>query len=252
MSGVLAGKVALITGATSGIGRGAALGIAAAGAQVALCGRRMAEGLETERLIRERGGEAAFFQTDISNAAQVEQLVARTVERFGRLDCALNNAGIGHAPVLLADATEEQYERVFGVNARGVWLCMKYQIRQFLAQDSGGSIANVSSAQAHIAIGRSGHYTASKHAVEGYTKLAAVDYALQKIRVNSLALGAFEGMAGHEYPQKIKDFFKLRQPLGRLATYDDAAQAAIFLLSDKSSFITGTCLRVDGGWLINA
>jgi len=258
-TGRLAGKAALVTGATSGLGEAIARGYAREGAAVALCGRRPAEGAAVVEAIRAEGGRAEFIACDVADAEQVRGLVARTVEAFGRLDLAVNNAGIGAPGGKLADIEDDDFDQLIRINLRGVWLCMKHEIRQFLTQGDGGVIVNMGSVLGHVAIGApaqysAGHYVAAKHAIEGLTKTAAIDYGRDGLRVNTLAPGA---VATAISGQLIADeaplitHWRAKTALGRLATVDDVVGAAIFLASDESAYLTGTSLVVDGGFLAN-
>lgn len=253
----LAGKVALVTGASSGLGEAIAHGYAAEGAKVALCGRRSAEGEAVAAGIRAAGGAAAFFVCDVAEGAQVEGLVAAAVARYGRLDIAVNNAGVGAAGAKLADIADEEFDRVLATNLRGVWLCMKHEIRQLLRQESGGSIINMGSVLGHVAISPKSdysvaHYVAAKHAIEGLTRTGAADYGQHGIRVNTLAPGI---VATAISDQLITDEAPLisrwrdRTPLKRLASVADVVGAAVFLASDEARYISGTSLVVDGGYL---
>ncbi len=243
-------KVAIVTGATSGIGRETAIAFANCGAKVVACGRRTAEGEETLRMIRDRGGDAIFVKADICMADQAEALVKTAVDHFGRLDVAFNNAGIGFIEGRLADISEKTCDIVFNTNVRGLWLSMKYEIQQMLKQGQGGAIVNCGSIQGHIAISQSGHYPASKHAVEGYTKLAALDYAADGIRVNSVAPGTIEApLGGDMLDGEARNYFLSLHPLGFFGEPADVAEAVLFLASDSARFITGTSLRVDGGYI---
>jgi NAD(P)-dependent dehydrogenase (short-subunit alcohol dehydrogenase family) len=243
-------KIALITGGTRGIGRSTALAMVKAGAKVAVTGRTEEEGLATVQAIEAVGGEGLFIQGDVSCEADMARAVADTVSRFGRLDIAFNNAGIGRAGGPLAEATVDDFSAMFDVNVKGIFLAMQYEIREFLAQGDGGAIVNCGSIQGHIAIAGSGHYTATKHAVEGYTKVAALDYAPNNIRVNTVSPGVVsEGRLGAErLPDQIQGLLLAKHPLGRFALGRDVAEAVIFLLSDSAAFITGTSLAVDGGY----
>lgn len=246
----LNGKVAVVTGATSGIGRATANAFAAAGTKVVVCGKRTVEGEETAHAIIVRGGEAIFVAADISDAGQVERVVGRAVDAYGRLDVAFNNAGTAVLAGRLADETDENFDTVFNTNVRGLWLSMKYEIRQMVRQGQGGAIINCSSVQGHIAIPGSGHYTASKHAVEGYTKLAALDYAADGIRINAVAPAIIEAPLGGDLLEgEAREMFLAMHPLGSFGQPADVADTVLFLASDVSRYVTGTSLRVDGGYL---
>lgn len=243
-------KVVIITGATSGIGRATAIAFGAAGAKVVACGRRTPLGEELVRTIEAQGGEALFVTADVSIAAEAEGVVRAAVDRFGRLDVAFNNAGTGSMGGRLADQSEDSYDAVFNINVRGLWLSMKYEIQQMLKQGGGGSIINCSSIYGHVATPYSGHYTASKHAVEGYTKMAALEYAADGIRINAVAPGVIEAPLGGDLLEgKMRQKFVTLHPLGFFGEPMDVAQAVMFLASDVSRFITGTSVRVDGGYL---
>ena len=252
MSKVLDGKVALVTGGTLGIGRGVALGLAQAGAKVAICGRRDEQGVDAVKMIEAAGGEALFVRADVSKAAQVDALIEQIVKRFGHLDIAFNNAGLAAQFKPFHETTEADYDYTFDANVRGAYLSMRAEIIQMMKQGTGGSIINNSSIQGHIAIATSGHYTASKHAMEGYTKVAALDCAKAGIRVNAVSPGVLsEGrLGGGDIPQQFKDYLIAKHPLGRFGTSHDVAGAVIFLASDASAFITGASIPVDGGYMV--
>ena len=252
MNRVLEGKVALVTGGTRGIGRGVAVELAKAGAAVAICGRYDAEGHEAVNMIESAGGTAMYVQADVSKSAAVDALISKIVERFGRLDIAFNNAGVAAVFRPFHETTEADYDYTFDANVRGLYLCMKAEVLQMMKQGAGGSVINNSSIQGHIAIATSGHYTASKHAMEGYTKLAALDCAKARIRVNAVSPGVLsEGrLGGGDIPQQFKDYLIAKHPIGRFGTSTDVAGAVIFLASDASAFITGASIPVDGGYMI--
>lgn len=255
--GRLAGRVALVTGATSGLGQAIAAGFARQGAQVAICGRREEIGQAVAEGIRQAGGEAVFVTCDVADGEQVRDLVARTVAAFGRLDIAVNNAGLGAAGAKLAELTEEEFDSVLATNLRGVWLCMKHEIRQFQAQADGGCIINMGSVLGQVALATgsqysAAHYVAAKHAIEGLTKTAAADYGREGIRVNTLAPGVVataisEHVITDEAP--LISRWRERIPLGRLAAVEDVVGAAVFLASADAAYVSGTSLVVDGGFL---
>ncbi|WP_026732479.1 glucose 1-dehydrogenase [Fischerella sp. PCC 9605] len=246
----LENKVALVTGGTSGIGRTSAIAFARAGAKVVVVGRREEEGNETVRLIGEAGSDGLFVKADVSKEADVEATVAATINKFGSLDIAFNNAGMLGQNALLAAQTEQAYDRVFGVNVKGVFLCMKYEITQMLAQGNGGVIVNTSSINAFrpLAPGLS-IYDASKTAVVMLTKAAALEYASQKIRVNAIAPGPIETEMLNEATGGNSKAFEGFVPAGRLGKPDDIANAVLWLCSDAADFVTGHTLAVDGGIL---
>jgi NAD(P)-dependent dehydrogenase (short-subunit alcohol dehydrogenase family) len=248
---ILQDKVVLVTGGTSGIGRATAIAYAQQQAKVVVVGRRMDEGEETIRLIQEAGGEAIFVQADVTKEADVKAMVDKAVGVFGRLDIAFNNAGtVGENPSLI-EQTEAEYDRIMNVNVKGVWLSMKYEIAQMLQQGS-GSIVNTSSGAGVVALPNVPLYTASKHAVVGLTKAAALQYAKAGIRINVVAPGAiqtdmFEAATGGQ--DEAKAYMAGLHPIGRVGTPLEVANAVLFLSSDLASFITGETLMVDGGYV---
>jgi NAD(P)-dependent dehydrogenase (short-subunit alcohol dehydrogenase family) len=251
MTTTLSGKVALVTGGTSGIGRATAIAYAQQQAKVVVVGRRMDEGEETVRLIQEAGGEAIFVQADVTKEADVEAMVDKAVGVFGRLDIAFNNAGTVAENPSLIEQTEAEYDRIMNVNVKGVWLSMKYEIAQMLKQGS-GSIVNTSSGAGVVAVPTQSLYTASKHAVVGLTKAAALQYAKAGIRINVVAPAAietdmFEAATGGQ--DEAKAYVTGLHPIGRIGTPLEVANAVLFLSSDMASFITGETLMVDGGYV---
>src|ERR1700676_4749398 len=242
------GKVALVTGGTSGIGRAAAVAYAREGAQVVVAGRRASEGEETVQLVRAQGGEAMFVPTDVAQEAQVKNLVGRTLEQFGRLDFAFNNAGIEQTPTPFLEQKVETYDQVMDVNVKGAWLSMRHEIPAML-KSGGGAIVNTSSALGVIAFPGVEIYVASKHAVIGLTKSAALEFGKQGIRVNAVLPAVidtdmFERFAG-EKPE-FRAQVTAMHPIGRIGKSEEIADAAIWLSSSKSSFVTGHSLLVDG------
>jgi NAD(P)-dependent dehydrogenase (short-subunit alcohol dehydrogenase family) len=251
MEGRLVGKVALVTGGGSGIGRASSLAFAKEGARVVVADIENEKGRETVSLIEKKGGQAIFVNADISKSDQVESLVNKAVRTYGRLDCAHNNAGILGAMRLTADYEEDEWERIVRINVTGTWLCIKYEIPQMLAQKS-GSIVNTASVLGLVGSGRAPAYSTSKHAVVGLTKSAALSYAESGIRINAICPGFTETpmidpLTGGD--PKIEADMHARHPIGRMAKPEEVAEAAIWLCSDAASFVTGHAMAVDGGFV---
>ncbi|WP_420627192.1 SDR family oxidoreductase [Candidatus Leptofilum sp.] len=246
----LDGKIALITGGGSGIGRATAVLFANHGAKLAIADINPAGGQETVEMVAEQGGEAFFVQTDVSQATQVENMVNEVVERYGRLDIAFNNAGIEGHPVRTVDVSETDFDQIMAVNVKGVWLCMKYQIPQMVAL-GGGTIVNASSVAGLVGTHSMPVYGASKHAVIGLTKSAALEYARKGIRINAICPSVIRtkmverGFA--EFPQFVEATKRIN-PMRRLGEPHEVAEAVLWLCSDAASFVNGTALAVDGGF----
>jgi NAD(P)-dependent dehydrogenase (short-subunit alcohol dehydrogenase family) len=243
-------KVALITGGNSGIGKATALAFAQAGAQVVIAARRVDEGTQTVTEIRRLGGKAEFVQTDVAHAKEVESLVRTTVSRFGRLDCAFNNAGLG-GDGLLHEWAEEDWDRLLDTNLKGVWLCMKYEITQMLTQE-GGVIVNNSSVAGLSGYVRSPVYAASKHGLIGLSKSAALQYVAKGIRINVVCPGlVLTPLVEQTFAKDtgLKEWLQSRQPAGGGGRPEEIAEAVVWLCSDAASFVTGTAIPVDGGML---
>jgi NAD(P)-dependent dehydrogenase (short-subunit alcohol dehydrogenase family) len=242
-------RVALVTGGTTGIGRAAVLGFARQGYATVFCGRREVEGKETEALVREAGGRGKFVQTDVCDEQAVRRLVNQTLETFGGLDCAFNNAGITGPMRPTADITLEDWSAVMSINVTGTWLCMKYQIPIMLKQKR-GAIVNMSSVSGVWGTPGLSAYVAAKHAVLGLTKSAAIEYAPAGIRINAVGpAGIMTDILGSALGDNtdMLDKFRSAHPLGRFGTPQEVAAAVVWLCSDESSFITGTTLMIDGG-----
>jgi NAD(P)-dependent dehydrogenase (short-subunit alcohol dehydrogenase family) len=246
-----ANKVVLITGGTSGIGKASALAFGKAGAKVVVSGRRETEGNAVVAEIKAAGGEATFVRADVAVEAEIAALVAKTLTTYGRLDVAFNNAGVeigGPIP----DVSEADYRRVFDINVWGVLASMKHEIPVML-QQGGGVIINTSSIAGQIAMAGASIYVASKHAVDGLTKSAALEYAKQGIRVNAVSPGAIETDMLNRFTGGGSDdalnYMRSLHPVGRLGGTDEIAKVVLFLASDAASFITGVSLAVDGGFL---
>ena len=248
MAGLVAGKVALVTGGGSGIGRQACLVFAREGAQVVVCDVAVEGGQETVGQIEQAGGQATFIRADVAQAAEVEALVAKTVETYGRLDCAYNNAGIAGRTARVADDSEQNWERILAINLKGVWLCLKYEIAHMLTR-GGGAIVNTASDAGLIGLRRAGAYVASKHGVVGLTKTAALEYAKANIRVNAVCPGPIDTPMLREASERVIDAMATAQPNGRLGQPREIAEAAVWLCSDAASFVTGHPMPVDGGYL---
>ena len=251
MSG-LDGKVVLVTGGGSGIGRATALAFAAEGSRVVVVDQRSSALEETVAMVREAGGTADGYQTDVAQSAEVAKMVAFAVERYGALDVAFNNAGIGGTPfVPLADYSESTFDEVIATNLRGVFLCMKYELPHLLA--TSGAIVNTASV-AGLSGGRVGAgYIASKHGVVGLTRAAAVEYADKGVRINAVAPGVIRTPMSENaffHSESITAQVTARHPMGRLGTPDEVARAVVWLCSPAASFITGHVLPIDGGFLV--
>ena len=248
MKGQFEDKVALVVGASSGIGRSTALAFAAQGAQVVVAARREQKGQETAQLIREIGGEGLYVKADVTQPAEVEALIDETIRTYGRLDCAFNNAGVVGGGSI-SECSEETWDRVLDTNLKGIWLCMKYEIPPMVKQNS-GTIVNMSSV-----FGLTGNdwcispYVASKHGVLGLTKAAALEYAKKGIRVNAVCPGAIRtpiwgGGLDAEWEARLAEL----HPLGRIGEPEEVAAVVLWLCSDAASFITGHGIPVDGGY----
>jgi NAD(P)-dependent dehydrogenase (short-subunit alcohol dehydrogenase family) len=245
----MSAHVVLITGALTGIGRATAFAFAKGGATVVVSGRREAEGKALEVKLRSLGAEAAFVSADVRHEDDVRNLVEQAVGRFGRLDVAVNNAGTEGKPGPLTEQTSDSYAAMFDTNVLGTLLSLKHELRVMQAQSSGGSIINISSTMGERGAANLALYTASKHAVEGLTKSAALEAAPYGVRVNAIAPGPTETAMLDRLtgtPDK-KAAFYAAVPLKRGAKPEEIADAILFLASDKASFVTGQIVRINGG-----
>lgn len=251
MNGFYKDKVVLVTGGGMGIGETSAIAFAKAGAQVAVADWNPDEGQTTADAIAAAGGEAIFLHVDVGDSASVKAMIDATMARFGRIDCAFNNAGIMEPSAPLAEIEEETFDRIVRVNMKSVFLCMKYELPVMVAQ-GGGAIVNTSSVCAARILPNCASYTASKFGVVGLTRSAAVEYGQHNIRVNAILPGAvatpMARAAWAEDPSRLERI-KHTRPLGRAADPIVIAQAAMFLCSDAASHITGHAMPVDGGYV---
>ena len=244
------GKVVLITGAASGIGRATALAFAREGAQVVIADLAEDGNEETARLIRDAGGEAHAVTADMSKPEDIERMVAEAVQTYGRLDVACNNAGIEGDQAFTADFDEAEWGRILDINLKGVWLCMKHQIPHML-EAGGGAIVNVSSIAGIVGLPGIPAYVSSKHGVNGLTKTTALEYAAEGIRVNSVCPGAIETPMISRYFEahpEGRDALITQHPIGRIGRSEEVAETILWLSSDAASFITGQIIAVDGGY----
>ncbi len=249
----LENKVALVTGATSGIGKAAALALGIAGAKVVFSGRRDQEGEATASLIRDAGAECLFVRSDVSSEEDVKALIQKTIKAYGRLDCAFNNAGIDPPSKPLHEQSIEDFDKLMAINVRGLFLCMKYEIQQMLSQGS-GVIVNNSSIGGLIGFPGVSPYIASKHAVMGLTRSAALDYAKQGIRINAVNPGFIATDMIDRLVDQVggtANDLASTVPMGRMGQAEEIAQAIVFLCSDAASYITGQPLVIDGGLTTN-
>lgn len=252
MGGILEGKVALVTGGASGIGRATAVAMARDGALVAVADRTEDSAAGTVALINASGGQAIAIGGDVANEADVAAMVARTVSAFGRLDCAFNNAGIsgravGPANQRIHELSQTSFDTMLAINLTGVFLCMKHEITHMLAH-GGGAIVNTASVAGLIGLPTSGHYVAAKHGVVGLTKTAAMEYARDNIRVNCVNPGYIETPMTDSIMKERYDTLMTKVPMNRLGLPEEIAEAVVWMCSDKASFMTGASQVIDGGY----
>jgi NAD(P)-dependent dehydrogenase (short-subunit alcohol dehydrogenase family) len=243
-------KVAVITGGATGIGKSTAMLLASKGIKVVISGRREAVGQKAIEEIRAQGGDAAFIAADVDNETQVRQMIGFAVKKYGRLDLAVNNAGISNETKTIGDSDPAKFQAMLQTNVMGVYLSMKYEIQQML-KNGGGSIVNLASIAGLNGIPYAGPYAATKHAVVGLTKSGALDYATQNIRINAVAPGAIKtdiiagSIAQGQYDEAT---ISAMHPIARMGNPDEIAYGIAWLLSDEASFVTGHVLNIDGGF----
>ncbi len=252
MTDSMKGKVALVTGGGSGIGKATAILFAEEGARVVVADIVPAGGEDTVRSIKENGGEAIFVKTDVTRSTEVSALVDKAVGAFGRLDCAFNNSGITGKGGPIADASEESWDHVINTNLKGIWLCLKYELK-YMAGHGGGAIVNTSSIGGVLGFAGNASYIASKHAIIGLTKAAMLEYARFNIRVNAVCPGTIrtpltEPMMARN-PESLNNMQK-RIPIGRVGMPEDIAKVVVWLCSDAAGYVGGHALVADGGYVI--
>jgi NAD(P)-dependent dehydrogenase (short-subunit alcohol dehydrogenase family) len=253
MAGILDGKVALVTGGASGIGQATAVVMAREGARVAVADRAEVDAAARVALINAAGGQAIAIGGDVTHEADVAAMVPRTVSAFGRIDCAFNNAGIapravGPAGQRLHELSQQAFDRMLAVNLTGVFLCLKHEVAQMLAQGDGGAIVNTASIAGLIGLATSGHYVAAKHGVVGLTKSAAIEYAEDGIRVNCVNPGYIATPMTKETIEERGEQILAKVPMRRMGVPGEIAEAVAWMCSDKASFMTGASHVIDGGY----
>lgn len=253
MSGILEGKSALITGGGGGIGRATALAFAREGARLAIADFNEQAAQETVALVNAAGGQAMTLTGDVTDSATVKAMVASVVAAYGRLDCAFNNAGIAGFQVDASgkrthEWADESFDRMIGVNLKGVWLCMKHELPQMIAQ-GGGVIVNTGSIAGLVGLRSSSAYVAAKHGVLGLTKTAALEYAGDNIRVNAVCPGYIETNMTADTMRRRGAEIMASTPFGRMGKPEEIAEMVVWLSSDRASYVTGACYNVDGGYM---
>lgn len=253
--GMVSGKAAIVTGSGAGIGRAAALRFAAEGAKVVVCDVDVEGGRETAAAIERQGGKAIFIEADVSRVQDVDALITRTVEAFGRLDCACNNAGIEGRIAPIVEQPIDNFDRIMAVNLRGTFLCLQAEIRQML-KNGGGAIVNLASVAGLIGFPGLAPYVASKHGVNGLTKNAALEYGKQGIRVNAVCPGGVDTRMLDSLARQstggektTREMMEPLHPIGRIGTPEEIAELIVWLCSDHASFVTGANIPIDGGFV---
>ena len=253
MTGILDGKVALVTGGASGIGRATAVAMAREGARVAVADRTEEAAADTVALINAAGGQAIAIGGDVTREADVAAMVERTVQAYGRIDCAFNNAGVAPRAVgpggeRIHELSQASFDSMLAVNLTGVFLCLKHEVAQMLAQGGGGAIVNTASVAGLIGLPMAAHYVAAKHGVVGLTKSAAMEYAADGIRVNCVNPGYIETPMTKETMEARFDEIMAKVPMHRLGSPEEIAEAVVWMCSEKASFMTGASHVIDGGY----
>jgi NAD(P)-dependent dehydrogenase (short-subunit alcohol dehydrogenase family) len=254
MPGLLDGKSALVTGGGGGIGRATALAMAREGARLAVADFAAEMAAETVAMVNKAGGQAITLTGDVTRQEDVKAMLDDTRVAYGRLDCAFNNAGIAPYQVdaagkKTADWSEDSFDRMIEVNLKGVWLCLRAEIRQMLAQGDGGAIVNTGSIAGLIGLSTSSAYVAAKHGVLGLTKTAALEYADDKIRVNAVCPGFIKTRMTQDAMQRRGETIMALTPMHRMGEPEEIAEMVVWLCSDRASFVTGAAYNVDGGWM---
>ncbi len=242
------GKVVIVTGASSGIGQATAFAFAREGAKVILSDIQERDGVATVNAIKKENGEAHFISCDVSSEEQVKSLVEKTIEKYGRLDCAYNNAGVEGAPSSTIECSTENWDKTININLKGVWLCMKYEIPAML-RNGKGSIVNCSSIAGLVGFETIPAYVASKHGVIGLTETAALEFAKNNIRVNAVCPGAIHTPMLDRFTHGEEKTMAEQDPMGRVGRPEEIADSVLWLCSDKASYVTGQSIAVDGGWV---
>ena len=241
-------KVVLITGAASGIGQATALAFAKEGAHIALCDIQENKGIETAKLVEKLGGTSMYIHCNISEEEHVKSMIDTVIDKWGRIDCAFNNAGIEGTPRPSHECTLQDWNKILDVNLKGTWLCMKHEIKAML-ENSGGTIVNCSSIAGLVGFVDLAPYTASKHGVIGLTKTAALEYAKKNIRINAVCPGPIDTPMLERFTHNDNTEFETTDPMGRVGQPEEIAEAVLWLSSPRSSYVTGQALAIDGGWI---